>query len=89
MNWIEIDKMLYVMIARHTALDDIYIEAEKQFTWSRSQSMAAIDPLLNRLDWKPDGGLYIKDKPTTTTTTNKPRTSRGRKVRDKSKTTRK
>jgi len=88
MNWIEIDKILYGMLERHDALDDIYIEAEKQFKWSRSQAMVAIDPLIKRLDWKPNGGLCIKDnsKPKPT---NKPRTSRGRKVRDKPKTTRK
>tara|TARA_R110000851_G_scaffold100174_1_gene215702 strand:+ start:687 stop:944 length:258 start_codon:yes stop_codon:yes gene_type:complete len=85
MNWIEIDKMLYAMISRHTALDDIYIEAETQFTWSRSQSMAAIDPLLKRLDWKDHGGSSIKNNNTATPST----TSRGRKVRNKSKTTRK
>jgi hypothetical protein len=85
MNWIEIDKMLYAMISRHTALDDIYIEAETQFTWSRSQSMAAIDPLLKRLDWKDISGSSIKNiKPTPTSTS-----SRAKKVRNKSMTTRK
>ena len=48
MNWIEIDKILYGIIARHDAVDDAYTEAEKQFKWNRSQAKAAIDPLLKR-----------------------------------------
>jgi len=48
MNWIEIDKILYGIIARHDALEDMLVEAEKQFKWNRSQSEAAIKPLLNR-----------------------------------------
>jgi hypothetical protein len=84
----EIDKMLYGMIARHTVLDDIYIEAEKQFKWTRSQSKVAIDPLIKIVDWKPNGGIYIEDN-STNTTTRTPGPSRGRKVRDKPKTTRK
>lgn len=48
MNWIDIDKMLYKMIDRHDKIDDVYVEAEKQFKWDRSQSKAAIDPLVNR-----------------------------------------
>jgi hypothetical protein len=85
MNWIEIDKILYAIILRHTALDDIYAEAEKQFTWSRSQSMAAIDPILERLNWKDDSGLPVGDSNSAILGT----TSKGRKVRNKSKTIRK
>ena len=48
MNWIEIDKMLYGIIARHDNTEDMLKEAEKQFKWNRSQSEAAIKPLLNR-----------------------------------------
>ena len=53
MNWIEIDKILYNIIERHNNTADIYTEAEKHFNWSRSQSKAAIDPILNRMEWKP------------------------------------
>ena len=48
MNWIEIDKILYNIIARHDNTEDMFKEAEKQFKWNRSQSEAAIKPLLNR-----------------------------------------
>jgi hypothetical protein len=48
MNWIEIDKMLYRMIERHSTAEDVYKEAEKQFKWDRSQSKAAVDPLIKR-----------------------------------------
>lgn len=48
MNWIEIDKILYNIIARHDNTEDMLREAEKQFKWNRSQSEAAIKPLLNR-----------------------------------------
>jgi hypothetical protein len=48
MNWIEIDKILYKIIARHDNTEDMLLEAEKQFKWNRSQSEAAIKPLLNR-----------------------------------------
>lgn len=48
MNWIEIDKMLYGIIARHDAVEDMLKEAERQFKWNRSQSEAAIKPLLSR-----------------------------------------
>jgi len=48
MNWIEIDRILYRIIARHTNQEDMFAEAEKQFRWNRSQSEAAIKPLLKR-----------------------------------------
>lgn len=48
MNWIEIDKILYNIIARHDTVEAMLKEAEKQFKWNRSQSEAAIKPLLNR-----------------------------------------
>jgi predicted transcriptional regulator YdeE len=48
MNWIEIDKILYCMIERHNTVEDVYKEAEKQFKWDRSQSRAAVDPLIKR-----------------------------------------
>jgi hypothetical protein len=48
MNWIEIDKILYKIIARHDNTEDMLLEAERQFKWNRSQSEAAIKPLLNR-----------------------------------------
>ena len=53
MNWLEIDKMLYGIIARHDAVEDMLLEAEKQFKWSRSQSEAAVKPLLKRNTNKP------------------------------------
>ena len=48
MNWIEIDKILYNIIERNDTVEEMYLEAEKQFKWNRSQAKAAIDPLLKR-----------------------------------------
>jgi hypothetical protein len=47
-NWIEIDKILYGIIARHDAVEDMLSEAKKQFKWSDSQAQAAVLPLLKR-----------------------------------------
>jgi hypothetical protein len=48
MNWIEIDRMLYGIIARHDAVEGMLDEAKKQFKWSDSQAEAAVLPLLKR-----------------------------------------
>ena len=48
MNWLEIDKILYGIIARHDAVEDMYKEAKIQFKWNQSQAEAAIKPLLKR-----------------------------------------
>ena len=48
MNWIEIDKVLYGIIARHDAVEEMIDEAKKQFKWNQSQAEAAIKPLLKR-----------------------------------------
>jgi len=48
LNWIEIDKMLYGIINRHDAVEDMYKEAMTQFKWKQSQAEAAIKPLLKR-----------------------------------------
>ena len=40
--------MLIGIIQRHNDLEDILNEAEKQFKWNRSQSEAAVKPLLKR-----------------------------------------
>ncbi len=48
MNWIEIDRILYGIIARHDVVEDMLKEAERQFKWNRSQSEAAIKLLLKR-----------------------------------------
>ncbi len=48
MNWIEIDKILYGIINRHDAVEDMYKEAMTQFKWKRSQAEIAIKPLLKR-----------------------------------------
>ena len=49
MNWIEIDAILYKIIARHDNLNDMLEEAQKQFKWTRGQADDAIRPLLNRM----------------------------------------
>ena len=48
MNWLEIDKMLYGIIARHDAVEDMLKEAKTQFKWTDSQAEAAVKPLLKR-----------------------------------------
>ena len=48
MNWLEIDKILYGIINRHDAVEDMYKEAKIQFKWNQSQAEAAIKPLLKR-----------------------------------------
>jgi hypothetical protein len=48
MNWIEIDRILYGIIARHDAIEDMLNEARKQFKWTQDQAEAAVLPLLKR-----------------------------------------
>jgi len=48
MNWIEIDKILRGIIARHDAVEDMLKEAKTQFKWNDSQTNAALLPLLKR-----------------------------------------
>ena len=48
MNWIEIDQILYGIIARHDAVEDMLSEAKKQFKWTDSQAETAVLPLLKR-----------------------------------------
>jgi hypothetical protein len=48
MNWIEIDRILYGIIARHDAVEDMLNEARKQFKWTQDQAEAAVIPLLKR-----------------------------------------
>ena len=48
MNWLEIDKMLYGIINRHDAVEDMLKEAKTQFKWNDSQANAALLPLLKR-----------------------------------------
>ena len=48
MNWLEIDKMLYGIIARHDAVEDMLKEAKTQFKWNDRQAETAVLPLLKR-----------------------------------------
>ena len=48
MNWLDIDKILYGIIARHDAVEDMLKEAKTQFKWTDSQAQAALKPLLKR-----------------------------------------
>ena len=48
MNWLEIDKMLYGIIARHDAVEDMLKEAKTQFKWNDRQAETALLPLLKR-----------------------------------------
>lgn len=48
MNWIEIDKILYGIIERHSTEAGVINEACKQFKWTQSQAESAVKPLLKR-----------------------------------------
>lgn len=48
MNWLDIDKVLQNIIMRHIDTESMLKEAEAQFKWNRSQSEAALLPLLKR-----------------------------------------
>lgn len=48
MNWIEIDKILYGIIERHSTEADAIKEARKQFKWTESQAESAVKPLFKR-----------------------------------------
>ena len=48
MNWLEIDKILYNIIARHDVVEDMLKEAKTQFKWTDSQARTALLPLLVR-----------------------------------------
>lgn len=48
MNWIEIDKFLYGLIAVSKDEEQLYKDAMKKFNWDRRQAEVAINPLLKR-----------------------------------------
>ena len=48
MNWIEIDKWLVTLMQASKDDEQLYKDAMKKFSWSRSQAEAAIKPLLKR-----------------------------------------
>ena len=48
MNWIEIDKWLVGLMQATKDDEQLYKDAMKKFSWSRSQAEAAIKPLQNR-----------------------------------------
>lgn len=64
MNWIEIDAMLYKIIARHNNVDDMLSEAQKHFKWSPSQADDALRPLLKRAGHTVDSTTPIVEKKT-------------------------
>ena len=48
MNWIEIDKWLVTLMQASKDDEQLYKDAMKKFSWSRSQAEAAIKPLQKR-----------------------------------------
>ena len=48
MNWIEIDKWLVTLMQASNDDEQLYKDAMKKFSWSRSQAEAAIQPLQKR-----------------------------------------
>jgi len=69
LNWLEIDKILYGIIARHDAVEDMLKEAKTQFKWNDSQVKSALLPLLKRNNFK-------EELPKTTKKTSKRSTKR-------------
>jgi hypothetical protein len=51
-NWLEIDAILYGIIARHDNVNDMLDEAQKQFKWTPSQADDAMQPLIKRAGFK-------------------------------------
>lgn len=68
MNWIEIDAILYNIIARHDNINDMLEEAQKQFKWTPSQADDAMRPLIKRAGFK---GAVIETVKTTKRTKRK------------------
>lgn len=48
MNWIEIDKWLVGLMQASKDDEQLYRDAMKKFSWTRSQAEAAIKPLQKR-----------------------------------------
>ena len=53
MNWIEIDKWLVGLMRASKDDEQLYRDAIKKFSWSRSQAEAAIKPLQKRNSFEP------------------------------------
>ena len=72
MNWIEIDKFLYGLIAVSKDEEQLYKDAMKKFNWDRRQAEVAINPLLTRQ------GMLLKSH-TVVKETAKPRKTRSKR----------
>ena len=77
MNWIEIDKILYGILSRHTDIKEVYAEAQKQFKWDLKQAKDAIDPLAKRSNF-----VSIGAEKTVAKTTQKRKTVSKRKTKN-------
>ena len=60
MNWLEIDAILYNIIARHDNINDMLEEAQKQFKWTQSQADDAMRPLIKRAGFNGDAVEAVK-----------------------------
>ena len=54
MNWIEIDKNLNNMIKLYRDREKLYADVQLKYRWSKSQTQAALDPLIFRIDYAPN-----------------------------------
>jgi hypothetical protein len=59
MNWIEIDRILYGIIAEHENQDDMLSAARSRFKWTQAQAESAVLPLLKRNSFTKD----VAEKP--------------------------
>lgn len=64
MNWIEIDAILYKIIARHDNINDMLAEAQKHFKWSPAQADDALRPLLKRSGHVMNTTISVAEKKT-------------------------
>jgi len=75
MNWLQIDDIIYRMMARHDSINDVLKEAMITFKWNLSQAEAAVSPINSRhptllnSDAKPP---TVKKKPTKAKAPKKP-----------------
>ena len=76
MNWLEIDKILYGILSRHTDIKDVYAEARKQFKWDLKQAKDAIDPLAKRSNFVNTAAVETVAKTTQKRTTVAKRTTK-------------
>ena len=65
MNWMQIDKEIYLLIKISKSRETLYNEVKRKFKWTDSQVEAAVGPLLRRMpdvekEWSAGSGTIKK-----------------------------